>query len=325
MAQQIIDIGTGTNTGDAESIRSGFAKTNDNFTELYTDKADLASPALTGIPTAPTAAGGTNTTQIATTAFVSGKADLASPAFTGIPTAPTAAGGTNTNQLATTAFVIGEAGDLPAGSVSNAELANMATQTFKGRNTAGTGDPEDLSVATVSTMLSLGDLATQNTVNNDDWSGTDLAIANGGTGASTDSAARTNLGVDEASDSEVYIGDDDSKVITAKRNIDSSALQTLSDAANIAVDMDTGSNFTVTLGGNRVVSNPSNNQGGKSGLFIVQQDGTGGRTLTWSSNWKVAGGGNPTLSTGANEIDIFSYFVQDASTIYLFAGGFNFS
>lgn len=33
-------------------------------------KADLASPALTGTPTAPTAAGGTNTTQIATTAFV---------------------------------------------------------------------------------------------------------------------------------------------------------------------------------------------------------------------------------------------------------------
>lgn len=34
-------------------------------------KAPLASPALTGTPTAPTAAGGNNTTQIATTAFVS--------------------------------------------------------------------------------------------------------------------------------------------------------------------------------------------------------------------------------------------------------------
>ena len=35
-------------------------------------KAPLASPALTGTPTAPTAAAGTNTTQIATTAFVLG-------------------------------------------------------------------------------------------------------------------------------------------------------------------------------------------------------------------------------------------------------------
>lgn len=38
--------------------------------ELDTEKAPLASPALTGTPTAPTAATATNTTQVATTAFV---------------------------------------------------------------------------------------------------------------------------------------------------------------------------------------------------------------------------------------------------------------
>ncbi|NES11267.1 hypothetical protein G3O07_18440 [Pseudomonas laurentiana] len=72
-------------------------------------KAPLASPALTGTPTGPTAAPGTNTLQLATTAFVAAlgalKANLASPALTGTPTAPTAAPGTNTLQLATTAFV----------------------------------------------------------------------------------------------------------------------------------------------------------------------------------------------------------------------------
>ncbi|WP_175040841.1 hypothetical protein [Burkholderia contaminans] len=65
----------------------------------------LASPAFTGTPTAPTAAPGTNTTQLATTAFVANRfAPLASPALTGTPTAPTAAAGTNTTQIATTAF-----------------------------------------------------------------------------------------------------------------------------------------------------------------------------------------------------------------------------
>lgn len=78
--------------------------------------APLASPALTGIPAAPTAAPGTNTTQLATTAFVEAarvtlaaadalKAPLVSPALTGTPTVPTAAPGTNTTQAASTAFV----------------------------------------------------------------------------------------------------------------------------------------------------------------------------------------------------------------------------
>lgn len=42
--------------------------------------------------------------------------------------------------------------------ISNAKLANMATQTFKGRTTAGTGDPEDLTVAQVVAMLGATDV-----------------------------------------------------------------------------------------------------------------------------------------------------------------------
>jgi hypothetical protein len=39
--------------------------------------------------------------------------------------------------------------------VSNAKAANMATATLKGRSTAGTGDPEDLTASQVRTLLSL--------------------------------------------------------------------------------------------------------------------------------------------------------------------------
>lgn len=46
--------------------------------------APLASPALTGTPTAPTASSGTNTTQIATTAFVKAAVDAAIGSITGI-------------------------------------------------------------------------------------------------------------------------------------------------------------------------------------------------------------------------------------------------
>ena len=69
-------------------------------TQLATTAFVTNSPQFSGVPVAPTAAAGTNTTQLATTAFVT-----AGPQFVGIPTAPTAAVGTNTTQLATTAFV----------------------------------------------------------------------------------------------------------------------------------------------------------------------------------------------------------------------------
>src|SRR5690348_8686069 len=78
-------------------------------TAMLAGYAKLASPTFTGTPEGPTAAAGTNTTQLATTAFVqialSGFAKLAGPQFTGTPTAPTAPVGTNTTQIATTAFV----------------------------------------------------------------------------------------------------------------------------------------------------------------------------------------------------------------------------
>jgi hypothetical protein len=49
---------------------------------------------------------------------------------------------------------------IAADAVTNAKLANMATQTIKGRTTAGTGDPEDLTAAQVRTILNVADGAT---------------------------------------------------------------------------------------------------------------------------------------------------------------------
>lgn len=68
--------------------------------------APLASPALTGTPTAPTQVAGNNSTRLATTAFVVASfAPLASPALTGVPTAPTPSAGDNSTKIATTAYV----------------------------------------------------------------------------------------------------------------------------------------------------------------------------------------------------------------------------
>ena len=62
----MVGLGNVNNTSDANKPVSTAQQTALNL------KADLASPDLTGVPTAPTASAGTNTTQVATTAFVSG-------------------------------------------------------------------------------------------------------------------------------------------------------------------------------------------------------------------------------------------------------------
>ena len=107
-------IGNTTAAGTGVAIPAGKTMTvwsdGTNFTQQNThlispsmSSPTMTTPTITGVSVAPTAASGTNTTQLATTAFVQG--EKASPAFTGTPTAPTASYGTNTTQLATTAFV----------------------------------------------------------------------------------------------------------------------------------------------------------------------------------------------------------------------------
>ena len=46
-------------------------------------------------------------------------------------------------------------GKIADDAVTNAKLANVATATFKGRTTAGTGDPEDMTVAQVRALLTV--------------------------------------------------------------------------------------------------------------------------------------------------------------------------
>lgn len=60
--------------------------------------------------------------------------------------------------------------DINANQVTNAKLAQMETKTYKGRTVSGTGDPEDVAVATLKTDLALvkGDVGLGNVDNTSD-------------------------------------------------------------------------------------------------------------------------------------------------------------
>ncbi len=92
-------------------------------------------------------------------------------------------------------------------------------------------------------------------------------------------------------------------------------LATLTDASSIAWDLADNQVATVTLGGNRTLANPTNQQAGATYVIIVKQDGSGNRTLAYGSDYKFPGGTAPTLSTGTNDVDLL-VFISDGTNMY---------
>lgn len=107
------------------------------------------------------------------------------------------------------------------------------------------------------------------------------------------------------------------KLLSSDQVWDAAAYVTLTDAATIAVDLSTGINFTVTLGGNRTLGAPSNVKAGQGGTILVYQDGTGGRTLGFNSVYKFAAGSAFSIDTTASRLSVLSYKVIDSSNIIL--------
>jgi len=73
--------------------------------------------------------------------------------------------------------------------------------------------------------------------------------------------------------------------------------------------------FSATVTGSQHLANPTNLLPGASYTFILTQDGTGGRTLSFGTSYLWSGGITGSLSTGANDVDILSA-ITDGTSLY---------
>lgn len=113
-----------------------------------------------------------------------------------------------------------------------------------------------------------------------------------------------------------YRSNTSGKVLTTDQVWAAGAEVTLTDAATIAVDFSTFINGVVTLAGNRALGNPTNLKVGQTGVIRIVQDGTGSRTLSYSSDWEFANGTAPTLSTAAGSNDLLFYQIMATGRIF---------
>jgi hypothetical protein len=96
-------------------------------------------------------------------------------------------------------------------------------------------------------------------------------------------------------------------------------ITTLTSGATVTPDFNDSNNFTLTLGENLTIANPTNLTAGQSGSIFLVQDATGSRTAAWGSYWDFAGGTAPVLTTAASSVDRVDYVVRSSTSIHAVA------
>jgi len=182
------------------------------------------------------------------------------------------------------------------------------------------------------TYSQLGSLAFLAAVNNANWSGAPLSIANGGTGtASPGLVAGTNVtisgtwpnqtinasGASFAAGADVQAGTSSVLVVTPAALSGSATAQTLGYAATISWNVASGYNAAVTLtGSGATVYSPTNVIAGLTYTLQVAQDATGSRTLaSWGAAFDWGAAGTPVLSTAANAVDLVTCIAASGSKL----------
>lgn len=86
--------------------------------------------------------------------------------------------------------------------------------------------------------------------------------------------------------------------------------------SNVTLNFSNACAFSLTLGAaSLVINNPTSLIAGQSGVLLINQDASGGRTATFGSMWKFTNGSAPSLSSTPNVTDAVAFFVRSTTEI----------
>lgn len=128
-----------------------------------------------------------------------------------------------------------------------------------------------------------------------------------------DQGTHVTLYQDSATDGSIYRAILHDNIFNARTRAISEKVISLTDAANISIDVSKGNIFDLTLGGNRTLSNPTNGIDGQKIMIRVRQDGTGSRTLSFDTKYRFSIDlPSPTLSTAADALDYLGFIYNES-------------
>ena len=150
-----------------------------------------------------------------------------------------------------------------------------------------------------------------------------VPVANGGSGSTSASAARTALGVALGSDVEAFDSANaktDEQQTFSKAQIGSTYTAALSATSGV-LDFDTYNNFILTLAnGSNSLAEPTTegSQVGQTGYMIFIQPSSGtAASLSLHGDYESPAAGGITLSTANNDYDVLGYVVKADNSILL--------
>lgn len=145
-----------------------------------------------------------------------------------------------------------------------------------------------------------------------------LKVSKGGSGAATLTGILKGNGTSAftavTAPSGTIVGTTDTQTLSAKTLTNPTVTNyvetpySANSSTAITLDLTNGTVQIITLTGNATITMPTATSG-KSFVMMLKQDGTGSRTVTWSTV-KWAGGTAPTITSTASRLDLLSFFAD---------------